>query len=305
MRDTSSRSARQILLGQDNNALVLLFAINMLVFLLINFIKIVYFISDTPQELFYRQILHWFTLPATADIYWGRPWTLISYMFTHHTIWHLISSMLWLWCFGYILQDLAGNKKLIPIYLYGGVTAALVFLIGYNTLPSLKPLAETVSPLLGAGASVMAIAAATTALAPNYRLFPLIGGGIPLWVLTAVYMLIDIGSMGSGLWILAVGHLMAAAIGYLYIQQLQRGNDWGAWMVSLVNWVNDWFNPSPSDRKQSSYRDDEYRGNNPRPFERIPKITQQKLDAILDKINQKGIDQLTEEEKEFLRKASE
>lgn len=305
MRDTSSRSARQILLGQDNNALVLLFAINMLVFLLINFIKIVYFISDTPQELFYRQILHWFTLPATADIYWGRPWTLISYMFTHHTIWHLISSMLWLWCFGYILQDLAGNKKLIPIYLYGGVTAALVFLIGYNALPSLKPLAETVSPLLGAGASVMAIAAATTALAPNYRLFPLIGGGIPLWVLTAVYMLIDIGSMGSGLWILAVGHLMAAAIGYLYIQQLQRGNDWGAWMVSLVNWVNDWFNPSPFDRKQSSFRDDEYRGINPRPFERIPKITQQKLDAILDKINQKGIDQLTEEEKEFLRKASE
>ncbi|NDA60512.1 MAG: rhomboid family intramembrane serine protease [Chitinophagia bacterium] len=305
MRDMSSRSARQILLGQDNNALVLLFAINMLVFLMINFIKIVYFISDTPQELFYRQILHWFTLPATTDIYWGRPWTLISYMFTHHTIWHLISSMLWLWCFGYILQDLAGNKKLIPIYLYGGLAAAIVFLVGYNTFPSLMPLAASVAPLLGAGASVMAIAAATTALAPNYRLFPLIGGGIPLWVLTAVYMLIDIGSIGSSLWILRVGHILAAAIGYLYIQQLQRGNDWGAWMVSLVNWVNDWFNPSPSEKKRSYTQEDVFRINNPPPYERIPKITQQKLDAILDKINQKGIDHLTEEEKEFLRKASE
>ncbi|MBU3744955.1 MAG: rhomboid family intramembrane serine protease [Sediminibacterium sp.] len=305
MRDMNPRSARQILLGQDNNALVLVFAINMLVFLLINFIKIVYFISATPQVLFYQQILHWFTLPASADMYWGRPWTLVSYMFTHHTIWHLISSMLWLWCFGYILQDLAGNKKLIPIYLYGGLVAALVFLIGYNTLPSLKPLAETVAPLLGAGASVMAIAAATTALAPNYRLFPLIGGGIPLWVLTTVYFLIDIASIPSQLWILSVGHLLAAAIGYLYIHQLNRGNDWGAWMISLVNWMNDWFNPSPSTYQRKYQREEVLRADGRAPFERIPKITQQKLDAILDKINQKGIDQLTEEEKEFLRKASE
>lgn len=305
MRDVNPRSARQILLGADNNALVLLFAINMLVFLLVNFIKIVYFITDTPQELFYRQILHWFTLPPTANLYWGRPWTLLSYMFTHHTIWHLISSMLWLWCFGYILQDLAGNKKLIPIYLYGGLAAGVVFLIGYNTLPSLQPLAETVAPLLGAGASVMAIAAATTALAPTYRLFPLIGGGIPLWVLTAVYMLIDIGSIGSAQWIVSVGHLLAAAIGYLYIQQLQRGKDWGAWMVTLVNWVNNWFNPAASASRRSHIQEDIYRGNHPPPYERIPKITQQKLDAILDKINQKGIDQLTDEEKEFLRKASE
>lgn len=305
MRDVNPRSAREILLGADNNALVLLFAINMLVFLLVNFIKIVYFITDTPQELFYRQILHWFTLPPTANLYWSRPWTLMSYMFTHHTIWHLISSMLWLWCFGYILQDLAGNKKLIPIYLYGGLAAGVVFLIGYNTLPSLQPLAETVAPLLGAGASVMAVAAATTALAPTYRLFPLIGGGIPLWVLTAVYMLIDIGSIGSAQWIVSVGHLLAAAIGYVYIQQLQRGKDWGAWMVTLVNWVNNWFNPAASASRQSHIQDDRYRGNHPPPYERIPKITQQKLDAILDKINQKGIDQLTDEEKEFLRKASE
>jgi hypothetical protein len=38
---------------------------------------------------------------------------------------------------------------------------------------------------------------------------------------------------------------------------------------------------------------------------KIPKLTQQRLDEILDKINQKGIEGLTPEEKEFLRKASE
>ena len=42
MRDKTYRSGRQILLGQDNNALVLLFAINMLLFLMLQFISIVY-----------------------------------------------------------------------------------------------------------------------------------------------------------------------------------------------------------------------------------------------------------------------
>lgn len=304
MRDMRSRSARQILLGQDNNALVLLFAVNMLVFLLINFIKIVYFISDTPQEIFYRQILHWFTLPAAADVFWGRPWTLFSYMFTHHTIWHLISSMVWLWCFGYILQDLAGNQKLIPVYLYGGVTGGLVFLIAGNTLPVLQSTLAVTPPLLGAGASVMAVAVATTALAPNYRLFPMISGGIPLWIITLLYVLIDISSIGGTQLSVSGGHLLAGLVGYVYIHQLQRGKDWGAWMSSLVEWINGWFNPAQVSKK--SFPD--YTApsqTTPPPFERIPKVTQQKLDAILDKINQQGIDQLTEEEKEFLRKASE
>ena len=75
-------------------------------------------------------------------------------------------------------------------------------------------------------------------------------------------------------------------------------------MSSLVEWINGWFNPAQVCKK--SFPD--YTApsqTTPSPFERIPKVTQQKLDAILDKINQQGIDQLTEEEKEFLRKASE
>jgi hypothetical protein len=75
-------------------------------------------------------------------------------------------------------------------------------------------------------------------------------------------------------------------------------------MTNLVNWINGWFNPEQGNPKK--YKDTTFSAyNTPAPFERIPKVTQQKLDAILDKINQQGIEQLTEEEKEFLRKASE
>ncbi|MES1215057.1 MAG: DUF6576 domain-containing protein [Bacteroidota bacterium] len=40
------------------------------------------------------------------------------------------------------------------------------------------------------------------------------------------------------------------------------------------------------------------------PYNKTPNITQQRIDDILDKINQKGYQFLTDEEKELLKKAS-
>lgn len=293
---------RKILLGQDNNALVLLFAVNALVFVFINFIKIIYYLSDIPVEFFYRQILNWFTLPAQMDVLVSRPWTIFVYMFTHHSIWHLISTSLWLWCFGYILQDLAGNNKLIPVYIYGGLIGGMVFLLANNLVPVLERNIATTEPMLGAGAAVMAVAVATTTLAPDYRIFPLINGGIPLWVLTAIFVAIDFATLSGANGGIAAAHLSAGAIGYFFIRQLRRGSDWGAWMNNLVDWFNDLFNPEKKHRK-SSAKDKLHYNAGKKPYEKISNITQQKLDAILDKINQQGYQFLTEEEKEFLKRA--
>ncbi|NCI51916.1 rhomboid family intramembrane serine protease [Sediminibacterium roseum] len=293
---------RKILLGQDNNALVLLFAVNALVFVFINFIKIIYYLSDIPVEFFYRQILNWFTLPAQMDVLVSRPWTIFVYMFTHHSIWHLISTSLWLWCFGYILQDLAGNNKLIPVYIYGGLVGGMVFLLANNLVPVLERNIATTEPMLGAGAAVMAVAVATTTLAPDYRIFPLINGGIPLWVLTAIFVAIDFATLSGANGGIAAAHLSAGAIGYFFIRQLRRGSDWGAWMNNLVDWFNDLFNPEKKHRK-SSAKDKLHYNAGKKPYEKISNITQQKLDAILDKINQQGYQFLTEEEKEFLKRA--
>src|SRR5690349_5841194 len=128
-----------ILLGADNNALVWLIVINAVVFVLISFIKIIYVLTDSgglPQ--FYTQVLDWFTVPAGAGKLFARPWTIFTYMFTHESIWGLISTLLWLWGFGYILQDLTGNKKLIPIYIYGGLVGAIFFVLTFYAFPSLR-----------------------------------------------------------------------------------------------------------------------------------------------------------------------
>ncbi len=297
------KTNRNILLGQDNNALVFLFAVVALLFVILNFIKIIYYLSDIPEDFFYRQILNWFTLPASPDTLASRPWTLLTYMFTHHSIWHLISTCLWLWCFGYILQDLTGNSHLIPVFLYGGFVGAIVFLLSNNLVPVLERNLAATQPLMGSGAAIMAVAVATTTLAPDYRIFPLINGGIPLWVLTLVFVAIDFATLATGNAGIGAAHLSGAAIGYFYIRQLRRGSDWGAWMIRLVNWLDDLFNPEKKQTKKSAKDKLHYKATK-KPFEKKPNVTQQRLDAILDKINQEGYQFLSDEEKEFLKKAS-
>lgn len=303
MFEKSTKSNRGILLGQDNNALVYLIAINLLVFVLLTFIKIIYYLSEIPIEFFYKQVFDWFTLPSVFDRFLSKPWVLFTYMFTHESVWGLISSLLWLWAFGYILQDLTGNNKLIPIYLYGGLIGGLVFLLVVNLFPALANHVESIGPLMGAGAAVMAIAVATTTLAPDYRIFPLINGGIPLWVLLVIFVAIDFATLATGNAGIAAAHLMGGAVGFIFIQQLRKGNDWGAWMNHLIDWLNDLFSPdkkhAPRDSRAPLF---------PKSFSNKKQassdITQQKIDAILDKINQQGYQFLTDEEKSFLKRAS-
>ena len=104
--------------GQDGNALITLIAIQLVVFILLAFIKVIYYFSysNSGLEAYQNSILQWVTLPANLSTFITRPWTLITHMFVHDNVWHIVANMLWLWAFGYILQDLAGNKKIIPVF---------------------------------------------------------------------------------------------------------------------------------------------------------------------------------------------
>jgi membrane associated rhomboid family serine protease len=290
------------LLGAVDNNLVLLVALNAFLFIIINFLRLVYAISYDTQVLaesfFNKQVLNWFVLHATFDKLFTKPWTLIIYMFANYSVWMLISNMLWLWAFGYILQDLAGNKKMFPLYLYGGLIGAITLLAVANLLPGVQKSISENYYIMGGGASIVAIAIATTTLAPDYRIFPLINGGIPLWVLTLIFIAIDFGTLAYGGAPLIMAHLAAAATGYFFIKQLQKGNDLGEWMYKFTAWLNDLFNPEKNANKKMFYAATQ------KPYEKKANITQQKLDAILDKINIEGYDKLTEDEKAFLKRAS-
>ncbi|NCI45100.1 rhomboid family intramembrane serine protease [Sediminibacterium soli] len=297
MVTSASPRKKKTLLGQPNNGLVLLFAANMIMFVIIHMVSVIYQLSDIPMEQFHRQVLNWLVLPASAEAFAARPWTLLTHLFTHFGFWHLVSSMVWLWFFGYLLQDMIGNNKLIPVYLYGAVAGALVFLLTANLVPG----SNSADSVMGAGAAVMAIAIAITVIAPDYRFFPMINGGIPLWVITVVYVLIDFSTMGKGNIAIAASHTGAAATGFLFARQLRKGRDWSLWMNRLTDWLNDLFNP---EKKSGGQKNRLYYRADRKPFEKTANITQQRLDTILEKIHRHGYDQLTDEEKAFLERAS-
>lgn len=292
-----------ILLGSDRNALVWLIIINAVVFVLVNFIKIIFYLSESDMVSFHRDVLTWFVLPANIHTLATRPWTIISYMFTHESIWSLIGTVLWLWGFGYILQDLTGNKKIIPIYLYGGFAGALFFIATQYTFPVLRANVDAVFPLIGAGSAVMAIAVATTTLAPTYRLLPMLNGGIPLWVLTLVFVAFDYATIASANAGTAIAYLAGGATGFVFIKQMQQGSDWSVWMNTFFDWVNNLFNPEKkyvkTNKNQIFYKATK------KPYQKVSsRFSQQKLDEILDKINEDGYGSLSNDEKDYLKKAS-
>ncbi|MBC7848099.1 MAG: hypothetical protein H7Y31_00115 [Chitinophagaceae bacterium] len=153
----------------------------------------------------------------------------------------------------------------------------------------------------------MAIAIATTLLAPNYRFFPMINGGIPLWVITAIYLIIDIAMIADdknagG----HISHIGGGIFGALFMLQFRKGRDWSLGMNRLFTWFNELFSPKASVVPQR-VRKEEYYYNTAgaQPYKKVPNLTQKRIDAILDKIGEKGYQQLTDEEKQILKRAAE
>ena len=299
MNVREEKSRHKIALGQDGNALVNLIILNAVLFVLLYFVRVIYIVSDLSLDAYYKNIFHWFTLPAELTRLSSRPWTLLTFMFSDDNTLHLIGNLFWLGAFGYIMQDLTGNRKLIPIYIYGGLAGATFYLLAHVLVPHAGALAV----FAGANASIMAVAVATTTVSPDYRIFPLINGGIPLWILTLIFVILDFASIRTQDPSQYVAHLGGAVMGFFFVYQLRKGRDWSDWMNAFFDWVDDLFNPA---KKNMQPAKDQlfYKMPSSPPYKKTPNVTQKRIDEILDKINQKGIHFLTDEEKDILKRAA-
>ncbi|MEO6731231.1 MAG: rhomboid family intramembrane serine protease [Ferruginibacter sp.] len=298
------RPRHRLTLGSDGNALVVLFTINVIFFLLLITIQVVYYFFQSNQTSFNSQIVQYFEMPAGLTKLSERPWTMLTYMFSHTGVLHILSNMLWLWGFGFILQELTGNKKLIPVYIYGGLAGALVFILANYLIPGLKPFIGNTS-LIGANAATMAVAVATTTLAPQYRFFRNLNGGIPIWVLTLIYIIIDFAGIASQSASFSLSHLGGGLAGFIFVYLLRKEKDGSVWMNNFYNWFMNLFNPYKNNNADSIKEKAFYKSDGRKPYHKTSNITQQRVDEILDKINQKGYHLLTDDEKNILKRAAE
>jgi membrane associated rhomboid family serine protease len=262
-------------------------------------INVVFFflvrIVNALSELFmhpvfsFEDVSYYTAIPANLDSLVRRPWTILTYMFFHWDILHILFNMLWLYWMGRIFQEYLGNKKLINTYILGGITGALFFVIGFNLFPLFSG-SLPASFALGASASVLAITVAAATLLPNYPIQLFLFGNVKLKWIAAVTILLDLinvsGSNAGG----HIAHIGGAFYGFLYITMLKKGTDLSGWLTVLL----DRFSGRPRMRvsKVKTKHDEEFIANK--------KAKQEKMDDILDKISKSGYGSLTQAEKDFL-----
>jgi len=172
-----------------------------------------------PSELFQVSILGGPARGPYDTLAVPEGYTLLTYMFLHGDILHLLSNMLFLWVFGDNVEDAMGHIKFIVFYLICGIAGGLAHSL---VLPTSK------LPLIGASGAVAGVIAAYLILHPRVMVWVLAFRFIPLrisaaWVLgicvaTQLFMVI-INQPDQVAWWAHIGGMVAGAILIVFMRR--------------------------------------------------------------------------------------
>jgi len=278
---------------KNGTALTRLIYINIGFFLVLHLILIFFYLFTAETSVY--SIIEWLAVPADLTTLLHRPWTVITYMFLHKDFFHILFNLLWLYWFGKIFLSYLDEKRLLSVYLLGGISGAALYVISYNLVPVLQEQAS-VSIAMGASAAVMAIVIAVATFAPNHVINLVFIGPVKIiWVALAGFILSSLVdfSMNTGG---KIAHIGGALFGYLFILRYKQGKDITKWFASLMDSIFTLFKPRKKMRVTHKRSANEYEYNAEK------KEKQKKIDSILDKISKSGYDSLTREEKDTLFK---
>lgn len=278
----------RIKLTQSGSRINLLIGINVLVFLLINIPNVFLHMMGNDMVGYYAN--EYLALPASLTKLATRFWTPISYMFMHDGIFHILFNMLWLFWMGQIFEEYLGNKRIVNLYLMGGLVGAVFFVLSFNVFPLFAGSVASAA-VVGASASVTAIVIATATLLPDYTIYMMFIGPVRLKWLALFFVVVDFLSIAGPNAGGEIAHLGGALMGFIYIKQLNRGND-------LSRSVDQIFSQRPK-VKVASTNKTTYQQQNSSAAPR-----QDEIDRILDKISASGYDSLSKQEKDALSRAS-
>jgi len=275
---------------RHGSSLTRIIYINLGIFVIYNLIRVIFLFTGNPVG---SGLAVYLAVPADLGNLILKPWTLFTYMFFHEDFLHILFNMLWLYWFGQMFLEFLSQKKLVGVYILGGLSGAILFMLFYN-LFSVFQGDLPVAIALGASASVLSIVVAISALKPNYQINLLFIGPVKLKYLALFSVVLDIISIPISNPGGHIAHLGGALFGYLYIITGRQGFD----LIKPITWISDnlFSKPKPKSHLKINYRktetEIEYNAR---------KVNEQMgLDKILDKISKTGYDSLTKEEKEAL-----
>jgi membrane associated rhomboid family serine protease len=269
---------------QSGNPIFFYIGINVILFLIIAIVGLFSKLGGHGDVISFF-VSDYLGLPANISKLPERFYTVFTYMFIHDGILHILFNMLGLFWFGNIFMNFLKSRQFHFVYLAGGLFGGLFAVAILNIFPLYAGGLTNVT-IVGASAAVMAIIFAAATLVPNYTIMLFIFGEVKIKWIAIVYFVLDflaIGSVNAGG---SLAHIGGALLGFVFIKRLQSGNDW-----SKI------FQRKPKlkvVRNEKPVKKPEFKGG----------VSQQEIDAILDKISTSGYDKLTAVEKEKLFKAS-
>ena len=245
----------------------------------------------------------------------GKLWTLLTYMFVHGSLGHLLLNVLMLYFAGKGVQQRFGSRHFVLIYLLSGIAgaAAEMAVNGYR--------GDTITPLVGASAAAFGLLTALAVVLPDEEITAFIYFIIPvrmrLWTLAKGLFLIQFafGLAGvlfdvlpEGMQIAYFAHLGGAALGWFYARSLGYG---GRPMTYASQWQPE---TAQSNRQPAMARarvrpvvdleQEPVKTVSGRPVDPVESLIEAEIDPLLDKINLHGMGSLTDEEKHRLERAS-
>ena len=142
-----------------------------------------------------------------------RPWTIVTSLFVHGSLWHIVANMLTLYFFGRYLSRLIGESKFLIVYFGGGILGSILFVL----------LAPPFSIAVGASGAIFALGGALAVMRPKLRVFVFpIPVPIPLW-LAVIGGFIIISFLPYIAWQAHLGGIIFGLIaGYLFMKREYR-----------------------------------------------------------------------------------
>lgn len=237
-------------------------------------------------------IFGWFTIDTA--IMHGQVWRFLTFQFLHGNGWHLLFNMWALFMFGPLLERWFRSKPFAVFYLLTGVAGALMYTFMVQ-LPALLPDGMLGDRLVGASAGIFGILVGVAVIAPTgvvRLLFPPIAMKMRTFALVflgidAFIVLTNGGNAGG-----SAGHLGGALAGFLFLK-IEPVRRWLAGLGSGVKRV-----PGKAARRRRRLEP------KLRPSSAVVDEDPSEVDRILDKINREGLQSLTDQEREVLKRSA-
>lgn len=152
--------------------------INVGVFLLWNLYGVIH-----PDFMINNFLVSW------SAITQGRIWTLLTSVFSHNMLWHILINMFVFYNFGLAVENYLGSNRFLLFYLLAGITGSLI-----HCLVSAFMLHQPGLPALGASGAISGVVLLFALLYPQQKIF--LFGIIPLPAIWAAVLFVGIDAMG-------------------------------------------------------------------------------------------------------------